>query len=421
MADGICTSRDCRDVSNGAGAAADYVRPRGRLPKPEVASGTTDRVGLWDDARPGPAGLLSGHGPARAAAGAASAGALDRDRLRVHGTGAGVRRIEGRAIPAGSPILGSRRVVAVAVVPAAFRRCWPRTVLALVVVAAAVATALSSVPWLVAAFVSPVLWLVAAFATYVIPLRFPRRDALRLLAGTLLVMATGLTAFAINPDGGYGPETGTIGKAVGLLLEGGLLVTVAWLIGYSVRQQRRQVADRREQAERRAREQQAEARRARSEERLRISRELHDVVAHTLSVIAVQAGVASYVIAERPEEAARALSSIEQTSRSALHEMRALLGVLRDAGDRSRNGAGPGTAGRRAGTSAGAGGPGQPGRAGRRGRRPGGPERPRRAAPLPAGLDLAALPGDPGSGHQRHQARVDRPVPGDGHLPGRKR
>ncbi len=243
----------------------------------------------------------------------------------------------------GVPSWAAVAIVAVAVVPAAFRRCWPRTVLALVVVAGAVATALSSVPWLVAVFVSPVLWLVAAFATYVIPLRFPRRDALRLLAGTLLVMATGLTAFAINPDGGYGPETGTIGKAAGLLLEGGLLVTVAWLIGYSVRQQRGQAAGRREQAERRAREQLAEARRARSEERLEISRELHDVVAHTLSLITVQAGVAGYVIKERPEEAARALSSIEETSRSALHELRALLGVLRAGETADRNGAGTGT------------------------------------------------------------------------------
>jgi signal transduction histidine kinase len=110
-----------------------------------------------------------------------------------------------------------------------------------------------------------------------------------------------------------------------------------------VRQQRGQAAGRREQSERRAREQLAEARRARSEERLQISRELHDLVAHTLSVIAVQAGVASYVIGERPEEAARALSSIEQTSRSALHEMRVLLGVLRDGETGARNGAGPGT------------------------------------------------------------------------------
>jgi signal transduction histidine kinase len=155
-------------------------------------------------------------------------------------------------------------------------------------------------------------------------------------------MTAGLAVFAVTPHG-YGPETGTIGKAAGLLLEGGLLVAVAWLIGYSVRQQRGQAAGRREQAERRAREQLAEARRARSEERLGISRELHDVVAHTLSVIAVQAGVASFVIGTRPEEAARALSSIEQTSRSALNEMRALLGVLRDEETGTRNGAGPGT------------------------------------------------------------------------------
>ena len=233
----------------------------------------------------------------------------------------------------GIPFWAAIVIVAVAVVPAAFRRWRPRTALALVMTAGAVATAFST---------SPVPWLAAAFVIYVIPLRFPRRDALWLLAGTLLVMAVGLAAFASIPHGGYGPETGTIGKAAGLLLESGLLVTVAWLIGYSVRQQRSQAAGQREQADRRAREQLAEARRAKSEERLRISRELHDVVAHTLSVIAVQAGVASYVIGERPEEAARALSSIEQTSRSALDEIRALLGVLRDGETGSRNGAGPG-------------------------------------------------------------------------------
>jgi signal transduction histidine kinase len=177
----------------------------------------------------------------------------------------------------------------------------------------------------------------------VIPLRFPRRDALWLLAGTLLVMAVGLAAFASIPHGGYGPETGTIGKAAGLLLESGLLVTVAWLIGYSVRQQRSQAAGRREEAERRAREQLAEGRRAKSEERLQISRELHDVVAHTLSLITIQAGVAGYVIGTRPEEAARALSSIELTSRSALHEMRALFRMLRDGESGTRTGSGQGT------------------------------------------------------------------------------
>ena len=233
-----------------------------------------------------------------------------------------------RGIPGWAAVV----IVVVAVVPAAFRRSWPRTVLTLVVTAGAVATAFSS---------SPTPPLAVAFVIYVIPLRFPRREALWLLAGTLLVIAAGLAAFALIPHA-YGPEPGGIGKAVGLLLEGGLLVTVAWLAGYAVQQQRGQGAGR-EQAELRAREQLAEARRARSEERLQISRELHDVVAHTLSLIAVQAGVASHVIGTRPEEAARALASIEETSRSALHEMRALFGVLRDGETGARNGTGPGT------------------------------------------------------------------------------
>jgi signal transduction histidine kinase len=233
-----------------------------------------------------------------------------------------------RAIPQWAAVV----IVVVAVLPAALRRRWPRAVLTLVVIFEAVATALSS---------SPVPPLAAAFVMYVIPLRFPRRDALWLLAGTLLVTAAGLAAFAVIPHGG-GPETGSLGKAAGLLLESGLLVVVAWLAGYSVRQQRGQAADRREQAGRRAREQLAETRRARSEERLQISRELHDVVAHALSLIAVQAGVAGYVIGTRPDEAARALTSIEETSRSALHEMRALLGVLRAEETGAVNGAGPG-------------------------------------------------------------------------------
>jgi signal transduction histidine kinase len=118
-------------------------------------------------------------------------------------------------------------------------------------------------------------------------------------------------------------------NATSALVVSALLIIVSWMIGYSVRQQRAYTANLREQAERRAREQLAEARRAISDQRLQIARELHDVVAHTMSLIAVQAGVGNYVINDDPDEAARALSSIEQISRGALTEMRALLGVLR--------------------------------------------------------------------------------------------
>ena len=102
-----------------------------------------------------------------------------------------------KAIPflRGIPLWAATAIVAVAVVPAAFRRCRPRTVLTLVVTGGAVAVAISS---------SPVPPLAAAFVIYLIPLRFPRRDALWLLAGTLLVIAAGLAAFGFIRTGGTG-------------------------------------------------------------------------------------------------------------------------------------------------------------------------------------------------------------------------
>jgi len=68
-----------------------------------------------------------------------------------------------------------------------------------------------------------------------------------------------------------------------------------------------------------------------AEERLRIARELHDVVAHSMSVIAVQAGYGQYVIDTQPADARNALGAIQVTSREALDEMRRMLGALRQA------------------------------------------------------------------------------------------
>jgi len=84
--------------------------------------------------------------------------------------------------------------------------------------------------------------------------------------------------------------------------------------------------ERLEQAER-SREQEAE-RRA-EQERLRIARELHDVVAHTLTTINVQAGVAAHLLDRDPDNVRGALATIEQASHDALEELRAILGVLR--------------------------------------------------------------------------------------------
>ncbi|MFF3948522.1 sensor histidine kinase [Streptomyces sp. NPDC001902] len=89
------------------------------------------------------------------------------------------------------------------------------------------------------------------------------------------------------------------------------------------------VRDRRERAE-------AERRRA-DEERLRIARELHDVLAHSISVINVQAGVALALMDERPEQARQALTTIKAASKEALGEVRQVLGTLRSPGEAPRS------------------------------------------------------------------------------------
>src|SRR4029450_4567296 len=106
----------------------------------------------------------------------------------------------------------------------------------------------------------------------------------------------------------------------------------AWLLGHFVGV-RRAYTDQLERAAELERARGELARPPVPEERLRLARELHDVVAHSLSVIAVQSGVAAHVAASQPEEAAKALAAIEVTSLAALIELRRLLGVLRQEGE----------------------------------------------------------------------------------------
>jgi len=97
----------------------------------------------------------------------------------------------------------------------------------------------------------------------------------------------------------------------------------AWFIADSVAARGRYQAGLAAQAER---QRAAEVR----EERVRIAREMHDVVAHALAVITVQAGVGRCLAGKRPEEASAALGSIETISRTAQDELRVVLGLLRD-------------------------------------------------------------------------------------------
>jgi signal transduction histidine kinase len=106
--------------------------------------------------------------------------------------------------------------------------------------------------------------------------------------------------------------------------------TAVWAIGVAMRNRRQATDARVREADERAEAERQSAARALAEERLRIAQELHDVVAHSMSVIAVQAGVGAHVLDERPEQAREALEAISSTSRGALQELRRLLGVLRD-------------------------------------------------------------------------------------------
>ena len=104
------------------------------------------------------------------------------------------------------------------------------------------------------------------------------------------------------------------------------MTAVALVAGIAVANRRAFVASIRDRAEQ-------DARRRIDEERLRIARELHDVVAHTMATINVQAGVAAHVLPTRPEAAAEALQAIKTASKDGCRELRAILNVLRQADD----------------------------------------------------------------------------------------
>jgi len=108
------------------------------------------------------------------------------------------------------------------------------------------------------------------------------------------------------------------------------LFAVTFMFGVTLRTRKSRVDALEERALAVEREKQEEARRAIADERLHIARELHDVVAHSMGVIAVQASVGEHVIDTSPERARDALHAISDVSRSTLTEIRRMLGVLRE-------------------------------------------------------------------------------------------
>jgi signal transduction histidine kinase len=208
-------------------------------------------------------------------------------------------------------------LVAVACLALAWRRRWPVAVLGVSVAAATVYTLLGYVNG--AVLVAPMAALYAVAAASGV------RRAVTYGLGTLAVL--GLASIAVNP-------LGPLGGAVVILP---FMTAIMVVAGIAVANRRAYVESIRARADQ-------DARRRIDEERLRIARELHDVVAHTMATINVQAGVAVHVLPTRPEAAADALQAIKTASKEGLRELRAILNVLRQADDADPTQPAPGTA-----------------------------------------------------------------------------
>ncbi|MCT7353027.1 sensor histidine kinase [Streptomyces sp. 15-116A] len=194
-----------------------------------------------------------------------------------------------------------------------FRRRAPRTVLALAC-ACSLTESVTGDPR------APVA-MCAVLALYTVASTTDRPTTWRIGLLTMTVL-TG-TAMVAGPLPWYAQENLAIFAWTG----------IGATAGDAVRSRRAFIQAIRERAERAERTREEEARRRVAEERLRIARDLHDVVAHHIALVNVQAGVAAHVMDKRPDQAKEALSHVREASRSALDELRATVGLLRQSGD----------------------------------------------------------------------------------------
>jgi signal transduction histidine kinase len=195
--------------------------------------------------------------------------------------------------------------------PLAVRRRWPLPVFA-IGLASLVAFEARDYSGVNVDFVGPVV------ALYTVAALTPRRVSLAAVLVTIIVVLLAAPA-----------EEEAAGNALAVVL----IVGGVWLLGDSARSRRlsaEQLAAQNE-ALRTARLELADQ--AVGQERLRIARELHDVVAHHMSAIVVQSALAQDRLESDPAAAKRALAQVEDVSRNALREMRQILGVMRQAGD----------------------------------------------------------------------------------------
>jgi signal transduction histidine kinase len=214
-------------------------------------------------------------------------------------------------VPSGVPVgvlAVGYALVLLHTLPLAARRRFPGTVLAICVASGLAIGALFLPPEFLGPAILVAVYSVAAYGS--------RWVALAGLAAAEL----GLAAVQLI-QGRFGEPAAWVQFA--------LIIGAAWLLGYFVGDRHVYAARLEERTAELEQAREELARRAVAEERLRLARELHDVVAHSMSVIAVQSGVGAHVAESRPEEVGKALSAIEATSRATLEELRRLLGVLR--------------------------------------------------------------------------------------------
>jgi signal transduction histidine kinase len=185
-------------------------------------------------------------------------------------------------------------------------------------------------PALVVACVTAVAVAMAVVGIWVVPLQLG--VALYTLASVETSRAeralafTAIAATAVALLVGEGLDLGGVAARV-------VFLVAAWLLGDSVGSRRAYIREIEEKAERLERERLTEARRAAAEEQARIARELHDVVAHALSVIVVQAGAADDVFDVDPRRAREPIRAIDGAARAALADLRRVLGVLKEETD----------------------------------------------------------------------------------------
>ena len=198
-------------------------------------------------------------------------------------------------------------LAALGAVPVAIRRIWPLPALGVLLGLFLIVGAFQFQTAEGAVMVVP-----AAYVLYTVAVTYRRPVSAAALTCALAVMI-----LEVYLDGRVWGRPAAMGNLVPL----GLLLVIAWAFGSMARQRRAYASGLQQQA----------ASQAVAEERLRIARELHDVVAHSMAVIAVQAGFGQYVIGSQPAQAREALGAIQTTSRDALDEMRRMLSVLRQA------------------------------------------------------------------------------------------